>query len=345
MQGIVVTFSLDLMAIPCLFPAKGDDAALTLTAKLNDLPIAVRLTSEQSPARAKADGSDRRFYFNKVSISITKNNENLANSDFIEGRARFLLMEFQHTVVEVLNRLIRFFKYEKRHPNLRPLYFSDFLSQEQQFCNPTWQTLDGQALTVSATPLTSGIITIPGLGLLRDDLFGIQAFTADEAPKLEQYLSSTNHIISLSEQLLSDAQSAALANNVRRAVLELAIAIEVFVKSAFFNQEKAVESVFEYLMDKVRETVKVTELLDSASLKVFGESFKTASRESYRHLDHVFRCRNQVAHKGEPRYRDDSGAWHEADQELLLKWWEAAIEMFAWLQNRIEAAKENRGRH
>jgi len=332
MSGIVVTFSLDLMLIPCLILAKGSDAELKVTAIVSNMPVEVNLTSTGAPSITNADGNYRRFVYNKVSISITRPEENLANSNFIEGRARYLLMEFQGVVVDVLNRLISYFKYEKRHPNLRELSFFDLLKQEEQFCNPTWQTLAGIPLAVSASPVSSGVISIPGIGWLREEFFGISLFTADESPNLERWISSADHDIGLGDQLLSDAQSAALSNNIRRAVLELVISIEVVVKSAFFKQAKIAGAVFE------RETIKVVELLDGVSASAFGESFKTALPKSYKHIDHAFRCRNKIAHRGEVKFRDDAGNWHTPDNELLRQWWASTIEMFNWLREKVDAA-------
>lgn len=339
MSGIVVTFSLDLMLIPCLILAKGSDAELKVTVIVSDMPVEVKLTSRGAPSISNADGTYRRFVYNKVSISITRPEENLANSDFIEGRARYLLMEFQGVVVDVLNRLISYFKYEKRHPNLRELSFFDLLKQEEQFCNPTWQTLEGIPLAVSANQVSSGVISIPGIGWLREDYFGISLFTADESQNLERWISMTDHDIGLGDQLLSDAQGAALSNNIRRAVLELVISIEVVVKSAFFKQAKIAGAVFEYLEDKGRETIKVVELLDGASASAFGESFKTAFPKSYKDIDHAFRCRNKVAHRGEVKFRDDAGNWHTPDNELLRQWWASTIEMFNWLQEKVDSAR------
>ena len=339
MSGVVVTFSLDLMLIPCLILAKGSDAKLTVAIIVSDMPVEVHLTSMGAPSITNANGSDRRFFYNKVSISITKPDENLADSDFIEGRARFLLMEFQQVVVDVLNRLVSYFKYEKRHPNLRELSFFDLLKQEEQFCNPTWQTLAGIPLAVSASPVSSGVISIPGIGLLREDFFGISLFTSDESPNLERWISSADHDIGLGDQLLSDAQSAALSNNIRRAVLELVISIEVVVKGAFFKQAKIAGAVFEYLEDKGRETIKVVELLDGAASSAFGESFKAAWPKSYKDIDHAFRCRNKIAHRGEVKFRDDAGNWHTPDNELLRQWWTSTIEMFNWLEEKVDLAE------
>ena len=188
MTGIIVTFSLDLLSIPCYVLAKGDYAALNLYVTIGETPIQLSLTSIAAPSIQSADGSSRRFLYNKVSISITLQNEDLANNEFIEGRAHALLGELQAVVLDVLNRLITYFKYEKRQPHLRELTYLDFV-KEASFFNPMWQTLEGIPLTVSGSPFSSGVISIPGIGLLRDDFFGISLFTADESLDLQRWLS------------------------------------------------------------------------------------------------------------------------------------------------------------
>lgn len=337
--GIQVIFSLDLMRIPCLFQARGEESPISLSAVIGSFPVKVNLTSENSPSTTNGTTGERRFFYNNITITIIKGDEDLANSDFIEGRARYLLMEFQRIVIEVINRLVHYFKYKKRHPNLRQISEFDFLNQEQPFCNPVWKTLDGQSLVVSAEPITTGILSIPGVRLLQDDLFGITAFTTQGSADLQAEFSTGCSNVTLSAQLLSDAQNAALANNTRRAVLELAISIETFVKGAFFKQEKIAGAAFEYLEDKGRETIKVIELLDGVALYAFGESFKAVAPTKYQQIDYLFRCRNKIAHRGEAIYRDDGAVWNKPDYDQLRNWWIAAIEMFSWLQGKVDAIK------
>lgn len=148
------------------------------------------------------------------------------------------------------------------------------------------------------------------------------------------------HEIGLGDELLSDAQNAALSNNMRRAILELVISIEVVVKGSFFKQSKIAGAVFEYFEDKGRETIKVLELLDGAALSAFGESFKLVRPKAFKDIDHAFRCRNKIAHRGEVKFRDDSGIWNTPDQKVLEQWWGSTIEMFNWLRAKVSAATE-----
>ncbi|MGT2455481.1 hypothetical protein ACU4GI_20525 [Cupriavidus basilensis] len=220
MLGTVAKFSLDLLSIPCFLPAKGNDKHVIFDLNLNGLSVAVTLFSEESPSRTEGSTGLRRFFYNRIIVTVLKADEDLRASDFVEGRARILLMEFQLVVLEVINRLVCYFKYELRHPNLRELNYVDFLNQEHEFCNPVWETSEGVNIVVSDKTISSGVFSIPGVGFLQDDLFGIVAFTADNSKHLQKFIASTDHRVPLAAQLLSDAQSAALSGNVRRAVLE-----------------------------------------------------------------------------------------------------------------------------
>lgn len=336
MAGIITTFTLDLMAISCLIPTKGDCKELVLVVDIRNYSIKATLFSENPPTLKKPNEAFARFIYNKISISITNPEEDLSESEFIEGRARYLLMEYRHIVVDVINKIISYFKYKKRNPGLRFISIIDLLKQELELCNPKWESMNGAPITVSQEPITSGIIVINGIGYLQDNLFGSSLFSLEDSSSIQDWFSSADNTdVMLAEQLLSDAQSAAISNNFRRAILELVVSIEVFVKEAFFKQDKISASVFEYIEDKGRETVKIIELLDGASISAFGESFKAASPASFRNIDHAFRCRNKIAHRGEVRFRDDSGVWHSPDRELLIQWWNSTLEMFAWLNTKV----------
>lgn len=337
MLGHAVTFSLDLLSIPCFFSAKGSNKCIVLDGILSERAVKIQLISDnKSPCINNADEASGRFFYNHVKITITDEIEDLRSSDYIEGRARYLLMTYQQIVVEAVNRLVSYFKYDKRNPHLRNISHFDLLKQDHEFYNPEWRTLDGEPLTVSKAPITSGIISIPGVGLLQDNFFGITPFVDEDIAPLQYHVFSGRNT-TLTDELLSDAQSSALSHHLRRAVLELAISIEVFVKSTFFKREKIAGSAFEYLEDKGKENIKVIELLDGVSLYAFGESFRKHSPDAYRDIDYIFRCRNKIAHRGECKYRDDSGDWREVDIERLRSWWNSTLAMFNWLKVKTQS--------
>lgn len=335
MSGLVVRFSLNILSIPYYFLAKGSSKHITIEGAINDLPTKIELLSENSPGVTNASGTESKFLFNIVVVEITDQNEDLRNHNFIEGRARCLLRTYQQIVVEAINRLILYFKYELRNPFMRGISDLDLLKEEYAFYNPEWLTLEGDRIKISDKPITSGVISIPGVPLMQDNLFGIKQFTEENVSALQEQVFS-NRKYDLTEELLSDAQTSALHHNLRRSVLELAITIEVFVKNMFFKREKVAGSAFEYLEDKGKENIKIIDLLDGASVYAFGESFKIYSPNSYKNIDYIFRCRNKIAHRGESKYRDDAGVWQEVDFEKLRIWWVSTLEMMSWLKAKVQ---------
>lgn len=338
MRGFTVKFKLQLISIPCFLSAKNSNSEILLDGIVADHKVRVLLSSKNSPGLTNAGSGEKRFFFNALEIEIYNDNEDLVNCEFIYGRARAVLMVYQDIVLEVLNNLISYFKYDLRNPRLRQISVIDLLPQAKDLYNPEWSTLDGKPIKISDGPIEPELFSAPGVGLLQDNLFGIIAYTDDKyAALLERTFAPVDR--PLVEDLLSDAQASALSGNLRRAVLELAITIEVYVKNNFFKREKIAGSAFEYLEDKGKDTIKVIELLDGAAAYAFGESFKKLNPPAYKDIDHVFRCRNKIAHRGEARFRDDNGNWIQVDFDLLRKWWCSTLEMFAWLKLKSNLAR------
>lgn len=136
---------------------------------------------------------------------------------------------------------------------------------------------------------------------------------------------------SLSETLLSDAQSAWFEGNPRRSVLELAICTEVIVKRKFFAESSPAGAAFDYLEDKAKISVRILELLDKIALEAFSRSYRNDSPDDYRAIDHLFRCRNKIAHRGELAFRDDTGTLIQVDKALVATWWSSVINLREWL--------------
>jgi hypothetical protein len=334
MPGLIIKFSLSLVNLPCYLSAKGPSKCITIEGMIDEIPTKIQLVSDKSSGVTNPEGTESKFFFNNAVIEITDRNEDLKNCEFIAVRARYLLMSYQKIVVEALNRLILYFKYELRNPLMRGISHYDFLKEEHAFYNPEWFTLAGERIEFQSSPFNSGIISFPGIAFLQDDFFGIKQFTEDNTSALQEHVFS-NKKYDLTDELLSDAQASALQHQLRRSVLELAITIEVFVKNMFFKRERIAGSAFEYLEDKGKESIRVLDLLDGASVYAFGESFKKHSPATYKDIDHIVRCRNKIAHRGEAKYRDDSG-WHEVDFEKLRLWWKSTLEMISWLESRIK---------
>jgi hypothetical protein len=123
---------------------------------------------------------------------------------------------------------------------------------------------------------------------------------------------------------MSDAQSVVLQGNMRRAVLEMAIACEIAAMQALFSPSTQFGAAYGHLAGKGKVNVKVIDLIDSAAKTVLKRSFKEDEKIHYDNIDHIFRCRNQAAHKGKLTYKD-KGVEHSVDKSTLSVWWDSAL--------------------
>jgi hypothetical protein len=134
----------------------------------------------------------------------------------------------------------------------------------------------------------------------------------------------------LSEEILSDAQTALFERNLRRAVLGLAIASELAVERKFLSSDSPTVEAFEYLERTSRVGVRVVDFISDVAREAFGKSFKQDHPKHYVNIDHLFRCRNKVAHEGKLSYRDQQNGI-TADYELVARWWDSVLQLIDWL--------------
>jgi hypothetical protein len=229
--------------------------------------------------------------------------------------------EYGGVAREAISRLIRFFRYSLRTPFLENIPLA-----HECFRNARWTDEHGREVG-KATMVVVAEHT-PGL----HGELGVGRLTPDAARLLESFLQRPR-AAELFEELLSDAQTAWFAGNLRRSVLELAVACEVLVKRRFFSEQSPAGGAFEYLEDQGQARVRVVELVDRVYLEVFGSSFRNDHPDEYRDVDYLFRCRNKVAHRGELSYRDDRGVKVRVDAALVQRWWDSALVLAKWLES------------
>lgn len=234
--------------------------------------------------------------------------------------------EYSKAAKSTLNNLIKYFKYILGNPLLNELG----IYEEHYFENPRW-------FDESGTEFSSGIGTNsgpPSPGLHFYGSFGIKSYGPDDYDELLQSFRQPIEP-TLSEQFLSDAIASIMNKNLRRAVLEIAIACEIFVKGAFFHSNELTSSVFDYLESKRKVEISVIELLHNAAKYSLGESFKDQEPSHYKNIDFLFRARNKVAHMGKCEYRNDKGIICELYEELLVDWWNSIEKMMSWLNTHM----------
>jgi hypothetical protein len=219
---------------------------------------------------------------------------------------------------EAVNRVIRFFKFEMKTPFLQELP-----SRHQSFQNAEWKDASGTLVGKgSPTLIAKGI---PGLwGEL-----GVQKLRDESVELLQEALTNPREPM-LYEQVLSDAQTALFEGNLRRAVLELAIASELVVEQRFLSGDSPAVAAFEYLENRARFRVSVVDFIHGVAREAFGKSFKDDHLNDCNNIDYLFRCRNQVAHRGELSFRVDKKVI-PADYQLVARWLDSVMQLIDWL--------------
>lgn len=222
-------------------------------------------------------------------------------------------------------RCIKYFKYVLKNP-----FLDEFHYNEYDFANPTWVDEMG-------TELRPGIITFfsePVPGMDGEKNFGIKKFCPDLKNDLGEILKN-DLTPDLYQEILADAQSAIFEGNYRRGILEMAIVCELAIKQAFFAKTTPAGSAFEYLEDKGKVHVSVLEFISRVSEEAVGVSFKEEYPDHYMNIDHLFRCRNKIAHRGEALFRDDTGKLHNPDKDILSEWWCSVDMLLNWISKNF----------
>ena len=82
--------------------------------------------------------------------------------------------------------------------------------------------------------------------------------------------------------------------------------------------------------------MRVVDLLHRVARDAFGRSFRVDDPASYGDIDHLFRCRNKVAHRGELLYRDDEGNRVGVDAAMVERWWNSTLRLHGWLLATVQ---------
>ena len=299
---------------------------LTFKIKIDDFDVELCLNPEKSMLHGGAVVAGEQYWpTSKIRITVGRD-ENITppTPKLVNGHRDFSGLQpyynerrpvYQNAALEAVNRAILFFKYKLHNPNLSTLSRSDVR-------NPAWSVEGGEEFSPSLEFDSFLYNHNPG--------FGIEQLSRQYDSDLTDALQNRIHP-ELSEELLSDAQSAVFQDNLRRAVLEMAIACETATKQAFFAKTTPAGAAYEYLEEKQKIEASVMDLIHVVAKRAFGRSFKEEQASHYKNIDFLFRCRNKVAHRGELIYRDDSGV-HTVDKEMLAVWWESALTLLKWLK-------------
>jgi hypothetical protein len=125
----------------------------------------------------------------------------------------------------------------------------------------------------------------------------------------------------LYQELMADARTALVQGNLRRAVLEMAIACEVATKQLFSKKERRAGS-------------NIPVALHTGAKKAFGASFYQDHRKDWHHIEYLFQCRDDVAHGSVPSYRDKDKTPQNMDFDTLRDWWDSLEALIAWIRSK-----------
>lgn len=148
----------------------------------------------------------------------------------------------------------------------------------------------------------------------------------------------------LEERILCDAYGFLRQNDIRRAVLEAAIASEVMIKR--YVSEKG-GSLASLIAEQHGLGFATVQFFDKVLGAIGEASLKDTEPTRYKELERLFEVRNQIAHTGLCRFKSRSGKnWHEVDAQsasVLLETVQWTFEKLIGLEIASEASVLNVG--
>lgn len=231
--------------------------------------------------------------------------------------------EYIVVVEQVIERMSAYFRFRAGHAlvQLHPE------RGQPHFLNPVWTDEMGKTVWNRKSSFVFG----GSASLHLYPRFDVTAYRPSDRLALMAALEQPLEL-DLYEELLADVRDAVAMGNLRRAVLELAIACEVAVKQIYFNPESYADAAYSYLEEKGRVRARVLDFVDAIAVHTFGRSLRTEDAQCFQRLVYMFRCRNRIAHRGILIFRDDQGNEVTADSARLLDWWSAVRKTIDWLK-------------
>ena len=338
-MDLYANFKIDLTTQQGLLMANRDrNSYPTVCAEIDGYDIEVTLTSNHQRMITPADQTDSLFFFTSASISVCeKNITEIPTSG--QDRVNFFFPRrenVQKVAHKAITRILNFFKYPLNSPMVSPIDYVQMISENGCLADPVWQYNETEEYKHSEIiPNHSSVIILESIGHLNSNHLGLKRLKEDDDSDLQNFFSSPQEP-KLYEEMLSDAQTAVLQGNIRRGILELAIACEIFIKQSFFEKNTISGLTYEYLEEQNKVNVRPVDLIHKVAKHVYGTSFKQDNSTDYTNIDHLFRCRNKIAHRGEAIFKDDQAVLHQVDHTMIYSWWDSFSKLAIWLNARSE---------
>lgn len=256
-----------------------------------------------------------------ITVNVSSNAftpDDMAEANWAKTSAAFSKIAFQS-----LNRLIDYCRYELGYPFMRHANVSNVESIDWLDEVGTVLKTEGSFQIMDFFPGVPG--TIKSLG---------SQFLTPHHKELLTRVVASGATPTVQQELLAFARDSIYEGHVLKAILLLAIASEVAIKTTFFQEDTLASVAFDYLEENRRVEVTSIELIGKVAKRSFGVSFSEHNAKAAAHIDHLFRCRNKVAHRARAEYKDDKGVLHTVNEATLYSWWEAVTTLLDWLAAR-----------
>lgn len=220
-----------------------------------------------------------------------------------------------------VRRLLAYFRYEAGNP----LLGADVRLPAQVFANPTLTLAEGEVVW----DRTSTAVAEEFACVREYPRWDIKPFRAGNEEQLERYLAN-EPTVALHDEIRAEARDAIARGDLRRAIVDLAVAAELAIKALLLRESPAAD-MWTHFEQQGRLRIGVILMLEAAE-QIYSTPFGHMGD-----LKNLFMCRNQIVHHGKKRYRQNSGPWKFADRTVLASWWNAVSALVAWL-NSLEHA-------
>lgn len=329
MPRLSAKFSIDISS-PCLLTwPDGQEPEIVI--RIDNFEILINMFAEKDWRSKEKGDANWTTGLSRLEVTVSREEDEsppevikkpdgmkdlTAQSEYLRSK----LPEYRAMVLEVSNRILLFFQYSLFTPLVRLIEPWDF-----SLNNPRW-------FDTNENELRCGGLIVVDTKLGVNGELGVKKLSPRELPSLVSFLSVPTEP-SLVMKLLSDAQNSWFEGDLRHSVLSLAICTEVLAKRCFFTQDSPAGLAFDYLEDKAKVTVRVLDLIDAIAEEAFGRSYKKEDKFNYKQIDHLFRCRNKIVHRGELVYRDDSGNLIKVNASEVEIWWHAVMKLKVWIES------------